>query len=157
MRERTLKELFQVLSGVEKGECEFYPCHFEGQNCDFCYCPFYPCLIRETGGYLKGKVWSCKNCDFIHKKDVAEKVKFVLGSYPRQVLIEEDWVFFNEILQDIFFGEIRGRRVGKAYTIYDFGEEEECYLVILENFEIKDVKRGVFRELTKEEGVIIPI
>ena len=21
-------------------DCEFYPCHFEGQYCDFCYCPF---------------------------------------------------------------------------------------------------------------------
>ncbi len=157
MRERTLKELFQVLSGVEKGNCEYYPCHFEGQNCDFCYCPFYPCLIHETGGYLKGKVWSCQNCDFIHRKDVAERVKFILGSYPRQVLIEGDWVFFNEILQEIFFGEIRGRKVGKSYTVYEFEEEEECYLVILENFEIRDVKRGKFRELIKEEGVIIPI
>nr|WP_269850484.1 cysteine-rich small domain-containing protein [Methanosarcina horonobensis] len=23
--------------------CEYYPCHFEGQNCTFCFCPFYPC------------------------------------------------------------------------------------------------------------------
>ena len=31
-------------------ECEFYPCHFEGQYCDFCYCPFYPCGDSSTGG-----------------------------------------------------------------------------------------------------------
>ncbi|MCX6699637.1 MAG: adenosylcobinamide amidohydrolase [Methanomicrobiales archaeon] len=23
-------------------ECPYYPCHFQGQRCDYCYCPFYP-------------------------------------------------------------------------------------------------------------------
>ena len=44
-------------------ECEFYPCHWDGQYCDFCYCPFYPCGDSSTGGeWIKGKnVWNCKD------------------------------------------------------------------------------------------------
>lgn len=158
MRERTLRELFQALSGIEKGGCEYYPCHFEGQDCTFCFCPFYPCLIYELGGYLKDeRVWSCQNCDFVHKKDVAERLKYIFSSYPRQVLVEADWIFFNEILQEVFFGEIRGSFVGRAYTIYSIDEKDNCYLIKLKNFEIKDVKKGKFRDLIDEKGVIIPI
>ena len=29
--------------------CPYYPCHFPGQSCDFCYCPFYPCRNEELG------------------------------------------------------------------------------------------------------------
>jgi threonine-phosphate decarboxylase len=61
-------------------DCEYYPCHFPGHDCTFCFCPFYPCLDGLTGGrYVvsekTGKdVWSCKKCDWIHKKDVAMKI-----------------------------------------------------------------------------------
>lgn len=55
-------------------ECEFYPCHYEGQYCDFCYCPFYPCGDSSTGGeWIKGKnVWNCKNCIWLHNKESVE-------------------------------------------------------------------------------------
>ncbi|OEC99917.1 MULTISPECIES: precorrin-3B C(17)-methyltransferase [Methanobrevibacter] len=55
-------------------ECEFYPCHYEGQYCDFCYCPFYPCGDSSTGGeWIKGKnVWNCKNCIWLHNKESIE-------------------------------------------------------------------------------------
>ena len=55
-------------------ECEFYPCHFEGQYCDFCYCPFYPCGDSSTGGqWIKGKdVWNCKECTWLHEKQTVE-------------------------------------------------------------------------------------
>ena len=55
-------------------ECEFYPCHWDGQYCDFCYCPFYPCGDSTTGGeWIKGKgVWNCTNCHWLHKKEVVE-------------------------------------------------------------------------------------
>ena len=48
----------EVVHGPNR-ECEFYPCHYEGQYCDFCYCPFYPCGDSSTGGeWIKGKnVW----------------------------------------------------------------------------------------------------
>ena len=58
-------------------ECEFYPCHEEGQYCDFCYCPFYPCGDSSTGGkWIKNKnIWNCKDCMWIHKKENIDCVK----------------------------------------------------------------------------------
>ncbi len=68
-----------------KGECEYYPCHFEGQDCTWCYCPFYPCLDNETGGKLKissrtrREVWSCIDCRWIHEDEVARAVAGALA------------------------------------------------------------------------------
>ena len=67
------------LSGPLKS-CEYYPCHFEGQDCTWCYCPFYPCGDSRTGGKIVlGKfsgrlVWSCEDCYWIHIPDVAKQV-----------------------------------------------------------------------------------
>lgn len=69
-------------------DCEFYPCHKEAENCTFCYCPFYPCGDSSTGGqWIKGKnIWSCQNCDWIHKKDTVEYLKPRLS----EILTEPD-------------------------------------------------------------------
>ena len=58
-------------------ECEFYPCHWDGQYCDFCYCPFYPCGDSATGGeWIKGKgVWNCTNCHWLHQKETVEYIR----------------------------------------------------------------------------------
>ena len=61
-------------------KCKYHPCHHEGQDCTFCYCPFYPCNDPEVGGEeivspKRGTpVWSCMNCHFIHTRPVAEYV-----------------------------------------------------------------------------------
>ncbi len=158
LRERTLKELFETLMGIEKGECKYYPCHFEGQDCSLCFCPFYPCLIYETGGEFKGNlIWSCMKCNLVHKNEVVNEIKNILSGYPFQVLADEDWKFFNEILQEIIFGEKKGKFYGKAYTIYEIDEEDECYLVVLNHFEIVDVLRGKCADLKEKSGILIPI
>ncbi len=75
--------------------CEYYPCHFDGQDCTFCFCPFYPCgdnskgrwilkedtddcesLIRklENGTFSNEKVWDCSPCRWIHEKEIVEKI-----------------------------------------------------------------------------------
>ncbi len=56
------------------GECEFYPCHYDGQYCDFCYCPFYPCGDSSTGGqWIKGKkCLNCKECMWVHEKEAVD-------------------------------------------------------------------------------------
>jgi len=64
---------------VGRRDCEYYPCHFEGQDCTFCFCPFYPCGDTRTGGrYVEsstGKtVWSCVGCTIIHEHEVACEV-----------------------------------------------------------------------------------
>ncbi len=62
-----------------RGSCEYYPCHFTGQDCTFCFCPFYPCQNENTGGkYIEsstgGQVWSCENCTLLHRPKVAKMV-----------------------------------------------------------------------------------
>lgn len=57
--------------------CPYYPCHFPGQRCDFCYCPFYPCgdvsLGREVESSSKnGRIWNCADCVLLHEPDIAD-------------------------------------------------------------------------------------
>jgi adenosylcobinamide hydrolase len=60
-------------------ECPYYPCHFEGQRCDFCYCPLYPCLDPGLGQWMEskngGRVWNCTGCTLLHTPEVAEYLK----------------------------------------------------------------------------------
>jgi threonine-phosphate decarboxylase len=75
----------EIEEAVHKGKiasrtnCEYYPCHFEGQDCTFCFCPFYPCGDERTGGEMVerstgGTVWSCAGCDHIHNPEVANQI-----------------------------------------------------------------------------------
>ena len=144
LRERTLKELFSALEGVSGSvlECRYYPCHFEGQDCTFCYCPFYPCLIPETGGRLKGDIWSCMECTWIHEHENVEKIIDVLGTYPRQKLVEEDWYFFNAILQTLLFDSEVGVWQDDNYSLMSLkgdGDETDFLAIKIQNFEIVEV------------------
>ena len=61
-------------------------CHFAGQDCRLCFCPFYPCLDALTGGKFfnsvkGGKVWGCTDCLWIHN---SESVTRVLGEFGNQ-------------------------------------------------------------------------
>ncbi|WP_164997920.1 aminotransferase class I/II-fold pyridoxal phosphate-dependent enzyme [Methanolobus psychrotolerans] len=66
-----------------RGSCEYYPCHFTGQDCTFCFCPFYACKEEKTGGKwiessTGGQVWSCEHCTLLHRPKVAKMVLDVL-------------------------------------------------------------------------------
>ncbi|WP_305514292.1 precorrin-3B C(17)-methyltransferase [Methanobrevibacter sp. V14] len=76
----------EIVHGPNR-ECEFYPCHFEGQYCDFCYCPFYPCGDSSTGGeWIKGKgVWNCKDCLWLHTQKAVECLREPLESILENV------------------------------------------------------------------------
>jgi L-threonine-O-3-phosphate decarboxylase len=74
----------QTQSGVKKGrECEYFPCHFEGQDCTYCFCPFYPCDDKELGHFISGRkgmpVWSCKDCRWIHEPETVRRIQKILG------------------------------------------------------------------------------
>jgi len=60
-------------------DCLYYPCHFAGQRCDFCYCPLYPCRDESLGLWVessnKRKVWNCSQCTLLHEPEVAEYLK----------------------------------------------------------------------------------
>ncbi|MCL2862916.1 MAG: aminotransferase class I/II-fold pyridoxal phosphate-dependent enzyme [Methanimicrococcus sp.] len=63
----------------KRENCEYYPCHFNGQDCTFCYCPFYPCENNKGGGKLiqsskGGQVWSCAGCYIPHIQSVVERM-----------------------------------------------------------------------------------
>lgn len=68
--------------------CAYYPCHFPGQRCDFCYCPFYPCKNEDLGEWsessVNGKVWNCSRCTLLHEPSVAD----YLNRYPEASLKE---------------------------------------------------------------------
>ncbi|MGA2120773.1 MAG: adenosylcobinamide amidohydrolase [Methanoregula sp.] len=57
-------------------ECPYYPCHFKGQACDFCYCPFYPCQDESLGQWVEssngGRVWNCASCTLLHEPEIAD-------------------------------------------------------------------------------------
>ncbi len=63
----------------QREECPYYPCHFPGQRCDYCYCPFYPCADEELGEWVEsssgGRVWGCTGCTLLHVPGVADYVK----------------------------------------------------------------------------------
>ncbi|MBU4222590.1 MAG: threonine-phosphate decarboxylase CobD [Euryarchaeota archaeon] len=101
-RELAEKEIGKAL---EKGatarsrvDCEYYPCHFEGQDCTFCFCPFYPCEDTRTGGKFiqkstGGTIWSCIGCRFIHDGEIAEKV---LEGLMKNKKIKDVWKYAME-------------------------------------------------------------
>lgn len=83
MHEKAREHLLLVMEGAKGGQdtaCKYFPCHHEDQDCTFCFCPFYPCDDGRTGGKtVIGKrsgrpVWSCIDCTWIHKEDVAREV-----------------------------------------------------------------------------------
>lgn len=57
--------------------CEYHPCHYKGQNCSFCFCPFYPCNDPDLGRIIKSKrsdndILDCSQCLFCHNNSVVE-------------------------------------------------------------------------------------
>jgi|Deesub1362A_J573_1020465.scaffolds.fasta_scaffold00182_57 hypothetical protein len=172
LREKTLIDLFSAFEGVygPSFECKYYPCHFSGQDCTFCYCPFYPCLNYNMSGEIKltseGKfVWSCMDCWLIHDKKFAEDVIIALSRFPRQRLVEEDWYFFSSILQELLYGEIFVEKENGCYNLmevilYDKDCEEtedgEILAVKLKNFSITSVRRIKGIEDAENE-ILIPL
>ncbi|HVP96489.1 adenosylcobinamide amidohydrolase [Methanoregula sp.] len=70
--------------------CPYYPCHFAGQRCDFCYCPFYPCKDETLGEWSKsasnGRVWNCSRCTLLHEPAIADYLKRYPDA-PREELV----------------------------------------------------------------------
>ena len=59
-------------------KCPYGPCHYTGQDCTYCYCPFYPCGDEELGKFIPmskgGKIWSCVHCHLIHRTPVCKYI-----------------------------------------------------------------------------------
>ena len=65
-------------------KCPYFPCHFPGQRCDFCYCPFYPCGDENLGEWAEsshgGRVWNCARCTLLHEPEIADYLKKFPGA-----------------------------------------------------------------------------
>ncbi|MET1124481.1 MAG: cysteine-rich small domain-containing protein [Archaeoglobaceae archaeon] len=167
MRERALIDLFAAMEKLRgpSYECRYYPCHFEGQDCSLCFCPFYPCFIYRLGGDFvrssKGSlVWSCKNCRWVHEKESVEEIVTYFSSFPRQRLVEEDWYFYSRALQEIIFGEELGEWIGASYSLVkaNMGRSPsgECIALLVKmcDFDIVSVREV---RVAGEEGILVPV
>lgn len=74
---KVLSELQDFRPGPNR-ECEYYHCHYDGQDCSLCFCPLYPCLDPRLGGMVVSKrgteVWSCESCYWNHRGEVAKEL-----------------------------------------------------------------------------------
>jgi adenosylcobinamide hydrolase len=70
--------------------CPYYPCHFAGQRCDFCYCPFYPCGDERFGDWTTssnhGQIWNCARCTLMHEPKVADYLKQYPGASLEELM-----------------------------------------------------------------------
>lgn len=93
------------LLGIDKG-CKYYSsCHHAFlEDCTFCYCPFYPCGDKSTGGkWIKGAIWSCEDCNWIHGTEVASKVleEMKNSGISKPEDIERRWLSLKKIRERI--------------------------------------------------------
>ena len=80
----TMDCLKKVREEIEAGwtgankDCEYGPCHYVGQDCTYCFCPFYPCNDDDLGEFVTGwsgkKIWSCLYCHLIHRTPVCKYI-----------------------------------------------------------------------------------
>ncbi|MGE5349594.1 MAG: adenosylcobinamide amidohydrolase [Actinomycetota bacterium] len=72
-----------------KDRCPYYPCHSEGQDCTYCYCPLYPCEDPELGEWIKSSrgypVWTCKDCTLLHHKKAVEHLAKHPGASTKEL------------------------------------------------------------------------
>ncbi len=81
-------------------QCPYHPAHFTGQDCSFCYCPFFPCNDTTFGWELQGRhgpVWNCSDCLFIHRTPV---VKFIYSEIERLGIKDASDPRFKDIFRD---------------------------------------------------------
>jgi adenosylcobyric acid synthase len=110
----------KVNEEIERGwigpnkECPYHPAHFSGQDCSFCYCPFFPCNDTTFGWELEGRhgpVWNCSDCLFIHRTPV---VKFIYSEIERLGIKDAKDPRFDDIFHE---AKERFWKKGKALMV----------------------------------------
>jgi len=75
-------------------DCPYYPCHFPGQRCDFCYCPYYPCRDEKLGKWEESsngrKVWNCAQCTLLHEPEISDYLKKFPEAPLRELIRKRD-------------------------------------------------------------------
>lgn len=113
----------KVNEAIERGNilsntgCEYHPCHFKGQNCSFCYCPFYPCNDTDLGASICSKkiegkeVWDCSPCLFNHRNDV---VAFAFERFGELGIKDSEDPRIADVFRE---AKERFHRLGKAVMV----------------------------------------
>ena len=95
--------------------CDYHPCHFKGQNCSLCYCPFYPCHDGRLGNLIHsekaGDIWSCEDCLIIHRDPF---VSYVLDAVKKEDLTVEDTERLSSLFKEAM--DLHWKR-GKAVMV----------------------------------------
>jgi adenosylcobyric acid synthase len=79
IRSRIIEEFERGQTGPNES-CEYYPCHHHGQDCTYCFCPFYPCNDGDLGRSVGEKrIWDCSYCLLIHRKDACAFISSEVG------------------------------------------------------------------------------
>lgn len=113
IKKKVNEELMRGWTGPD-ASCEYHPCHFTGQDCTFCYCPFYPCGDTDFGCEIQGRhgpVWSCSDCLFIHRTEVC---RFVMSEARRLGITQAGDPRLAGILRD---AKSRFHRTGRALMV----------------------------------------
>lgn len=89
-------------------ECDYFPCHPGIETCNLCFCLFYPCGDTEHGFFKKtakgNTVWSCINCDWIHKKRVVHAIKRFISDKENRKLKSDE--LYNAFIQHKWGGTV---------------------------------------------------
>jgi len=79
-------------------DCPHYPCSIYGDNCKYCYCPFYNrfCYDESIGGnFIETKngykIWDCSNCKIIHRDDIVLLIDLDINENNLEK-IKEKWL-----------------------------------------------------------------
>ncbi|MCQ2052978.1 MAG: cobyric acid synthase [archaeon] len=112
----------RIEKAIERGDihcnirCEYHPCHFKGQNCSFCYCPFYPCNDVDLGKFIVSgneHVWDCSQCLFVHRNDV---VAYSFSKFKELGITKAEDRRIHDVLSD---AKKRFFRTGKTLVVLD--------------------------------------
>ncbi|MCQ2055953.1 MAG: cobyric acid synthase [archaeon] len=121
--------------------CEYYPCHYKGQNCSFCYCPFYPCEDTDLGKMIPAKdggIWDCSQCLFNHNNNVVE---FSFREFKKLGIISAR----DPRIKDVF---IEAKR-----SIFQLGK---CVMVFGVTSDVSFIVAAICRLLLRRGYVITP-
>lgn len=112
----------KVKEEIEKGwigpdeNCPYHPCHFTGQDCTFCFCPFYPCFDEDLGSFIKSRkgpdIWDCSFCLFIHRQEAG---RFIMSEIKRMSISDPKDERMSGILAE---AKKRYHRKGRALMIF---------------------------------------
>lgn len=114
IRKKVEEEVERGCIGPDR-KCPYHPSHFIGQDCTFCFCPFYPCEDIQLSKFITSKrgkdVWDCSDCLFIHRSEVTE---FAMDAIRKQGIDRCDDEKMREIFEE---AKKRFWRRGKAFMV----------------------------------------